>query len=164
MLQFLKSQAPGKSRSFSYIEGETSLHPHLSLWENLQLEAGAGSVKDYTSLLRPEHEALFRLLKTTETKANEANYWENFITSFLKAITGPSMHLLVDINEQQLSPILIQQLKKNILTTSSEKVVFIATANTSLWLDCAHTIVKRNNFDFVMEELDADGIIKHWAS
>jgi hypothetical protein len=164
MLQFLRSQGPGKAQSFSYIEAKTSLLPNLSLWENLQLEIGSNSVKDYTSQLKPEYEALFRLLKKPETKAKEADYWETFIVSLLKGMTGQSRHLLIDINEKYLSALMIEQLKKILIAASLEKFIFLATANTSLWTDCAQTIIRRNSFEFVLEEVVSQSVLKYRVS
>lgn len=164
LLQFLKTTSPGKGHSFSYIEAKTSLHPNLSLWENLQLEIGPVNWKEFQHELRPEWSSLLNLIKEPTLLTQDAQVWERFLVSFLKGLLTPTQHLLIDMNEELLSPVLIQNLKKNVLEASKEKTVFLATANTSLWLDCAHTIVDRKDYKFEVRSLDAETIKKHWAA
>ncbi|MFP5384531.1 MAG: hypothetical protein ACLGHN_00535 [Bacteriovoracia bacterium] len=164
LLQFVKTVSPGKGNSFSYIEAETSLHPHLSLWENLQLEAGISSVKDLTHLLKPEQSALVNLLKRPDMKSKDAEIWEKFLVSLLKGLISPSHNLLIDMNEELLSPFLIQSFKRAVLHSTDSKVVYLASANSSLWLDCAHTIVGRKEYQFEIQSLNAEMIKKHWAA
>lgn len=164
MLQFLKSSSPGKRHSFAYIEAETSLHPHLTLWENLQIETGPGTIKDYSYNLAPSQLALIRLLKDLDKKAQEAEVWEKFITSFIKGQINPAQNLLIDLKESILSPFMIQKMKQTIVDASKEKNVFVASAHASLWLDCAHTLVERKDFAFESKTLDAHALRKYWAS
>lgn len=164
LLQFLKTTSPGRGNSFSYIEAETSLHPNLSLWENIQLEIGPTNWKEFQSDLRPEWCALVNLIKDPQLQSQDAQVWERFLVSFLKGLLTPTQHLLIDVNEELLTPLLIQNLKKTVLHASQEKTVFLATANSSLWLDCAHSIVDRKEYKFEVRSLDADKIKKHWAA
>lgn len=163
LLQFLKSHAPPKSHSFSYIEAKTSLHPQLSLWENLQLEVGSGSWKEFQQSLKPEWFSLVKLLKDPTVLAADAEIWEKFMVSLLKGLMLPSQNLLIDMNEDLLSPFMIQQFKKSVLLATRDKTVYLATANSSLWIDCAHTIVGRKDYKFEIETLDAENLKLKWA-
>ncbi len=164
LLQFLRSSAPGKSHSFSYIEAETSLHPHLSLWENLQLETGLSSWKEFQQGSKPEWSALVNLLRRPELKAANSQVWEKFIVSLLKGLMTPTQNLLIDMHEDLFSPLLIQNFKKSILEATIDKSVYLATANSSLWLDCAHTLVDRKDYKFELQTMDTDRLKKHWVA
>ena len=164
LLQFLRSSAPGKSHSFSYIEAENSLHPHLSLWENLQLETGFSSWKEFNQGLKPELSPLVNLLRRPELKAAHSETWEKFIVSLLKGLLTPTQNLLIDMNEDVLSPLLIQNCKKSIFEVTKDKSVYLATANSSLWLDCAHTLVDRKEYKFEIQSLDSAVLRKHWIA
>lgn len=164
LLQFLKTLSPGKKSSFSYIEAETSLHPQLTLWENLQLEAGVSSWNDLQHCLKPDQLALLNLLKSPDQKSEDSEFWENFTVSFLKGLINPSQHLLIDMNEKLLTPFMIQNFKKIVLHTTQYKTVFLASANSSLWLDCAHTLVDRKEYKFELQNLDSESIRKNWVA
>lgn len=164
LLQFLRTEAPGRSISFSYIEAETSLHPNLSLWENLQIEIGPTNWKEFHSSLKPEWSPLINLLKDPSVPSQNAQIWERFVISLLKGLMTPTQNLLIDMNEDLLSPFLIQHFKRSVLEATKEKTVFLATANSSLWLDCAHTIVSRIEYKFALEKLDSENIKKNWAA
>ena len=164
LLQFLKTVAPAQANSFSFVEGETSLHPHLSLWENLQLETGAGCLRELQGTLNSEYQALVNLLQGPAIPCREAQTWERFLVSLLKGLISPSRNLLIDMNEELLSPHLIQSFKRNVLLGASKKTVFLASANTSLWLDCAHSLVDRKEYRFEVETLDSEIIRKHWIA
>lgn len=164
MLQFLKSQSVFKSSQFSYIEAGTSLHPELSLIENIQIELGKVSWDELPFYLSGDLQGLLNLIASPEIKASEAQNWEKFLVSFIKGTLLPTKNLIIDINEQNLSPFLIQKFKKNILDITESKTVYLATANTSLWLDCAHSLVGRKGYDFEVEILASELIKKNWAS
>lgn len=164
LLQFLKTVSPSAALSFSYIEAKTSLHPHLSLWENLQIESGTTNWKDFQNTLNPEQRALVTLIKDPHKKCTKAEVWENFLVSILKGLIGPSKNLLIDMNENLISPFIIQSLKKNLLLSGHGKSVYLASANTSLWLDCAHCIVNRNEYKFEIELLNKEIIKKYWIA
>jgi hypothetical protein len=164
LLQFLKAQAPGKKHSFSYIEAETSLHPQLTLWENLQLEAGGSTLQDLQHGLRPDQVALLNLLKTPDQMSVNSEFWEKFTVSLLKGLINPSQNLLIDMNEKLLTPFMIQKFKQVVLNTTQYKTVYLATANSSLWLDCAHTLVGRKDFKFEIETLGSEAIKKYWIA
>lgn len=163
LLQLLRSHNSKGAHSFSYIEAKSSLHPHLSLWENLQLEIGNGSWEEFKKDLKPEWIALVNLVKEPYQLASKSAPWECFVISLLKGLMLPSQHLLIDMQEDVLSPFMIQQLKKAVLEATKEKVVYLASAHTSLWLDCAHTLVDRKQFLFVSESLDHESIKLKWA-
>lgn len=164
LLQFLKTLAPGKKSSFSYIEAETSLHPDLTLWENLQLESGASSWQDFCHSLKPDQIALLNLLKSPDQKSQDSEFWENFTVSLLKGLINPSQNLLIDMNENLLTPFMIQNFKKIVLQTTQYKTVYLATANSSLWLDCAHSLVDRKEYKFEIQNLDSESIRKYWVA
>jgi hypothetical protein len=164
LLQFMKSVSPAPGLSFSYIEAKNSLHSHLSLWENLQIEVGTSSWKDFQKGLRPEQQALINLLKEPFKKGCEAEIWEKFIISFLKGLISPSKNLLIDMDEGLVSPVLIQNFKKTILSATNYKTIFLASANTSLWLDCAHSLVNRKEYTFIIESLSSESIKKNWMA
>jgi ABC-type branched-subunit amino acid transport system ATPase component len=164
MLQFLKSTAPGRSHSFSYIEAETSLHPHLSLWENLQIEIGPMNWKEFREDLKPEWCSLVNLIKEPGLPTYQSEVWEKFIVSLLKGLMNPAQNLLIDMNEELLSPFLIQSFKKSVLHATKEKTVFLASANSSLWLDCAHSVVNRNKYTFEIEKFDSEQIRRYWIA
>lgn len=164
LLQFLRSSTPGKGHSFSYIEAENSLHPHLSLWENLQLEIGLSSWNEFKLGLKPELSSLVNLIRRPELKSSESEVWEKFIVSLLKGLLTPAQNLLIDINEDLFSPLLIQNFKKNILESTKNKTVIIATANSSLWLDCAHTLVDRKEYKFEIQSMNMSDLKKHWIA
>ena len=160
----MRSIAPTKGHSFSYIEAKTSLHPNLSLWENLQLELGPVHWNEFHKSINSEWQPLANLLRHPDTLASEAETWEKFLVSLLKGIMLPSQSLLIDMNEDLLSPLLIQNLKKIILEVTREKTVYLASANSSLWLDCAHSIVDRTGYKFEIETLDLNQIKKKPAA
>jgi hypothetical protein len=164
LLQFLRTVSPAQGNSFSYVAAETSLHPHLSLWENLQLEAGIRSLRELQGALIPEHQTLVNLLSEPSVSCREAQAWERFLVSFVKGLIAPSRNLLVDMNEEHLPPHLIQSFKKNVLLAAKSKTVFLASANTSLWLDCAHSLVRRRDYEFHVEPLDGEIIRKSWGA
>jgi len=164
MLQFVKTVSPSSALSFSYVEAHDSLHPHLSLWENLQLViAGVSSWKELYQGLIPEQQALLNLLKEPYKKVKDAEVWEKFIVSFLKAVLGPSKNILIDMNEELISPFLIEGLKKMVLSCMDTKRVYLASANMPVWLDCAHSIVKRIEYKFEVEPLDPVIIKTHFT-
>jgi hypothetical protein len=164
LLQFVRTVSPAQSASFSYIEANTSLHPQLSLWENLQIETGTSSWKEFCLSLNTEQSALVNLLKNPEVKGKDAKIWECFLVSLIKGLLNPSRNLLVDMNEELLSPLLIQNFKRTVVSAGQLKTVYLATANTSLWLDCAHSLVHRNEYKFEIKTLDSDRIKKYWIA
>ena len=164
LLQFLKTNSRGSSHSFSYIEAETSLHPHISLFDNLQIELGPSNWKDFHQTLKPEFASLVNLLKNPEMMTKDAEDWEKFIVSLIKGLMTPTQNLLIDMNENVLSPFMIQNLKKSILGSTKDKTVYLASANSSLWLDCAHTVVDRKEYKFEVQKFDSENIRKYWVA
>jgi ABC-type branched-subunit amino acid transport system ATPase component len=154
LLQLLRTVTPSKGHSFSYIEASTSLHPNLSLWENLQIELGPIHWNEFHKNINSEWKPLANLLRHPDTVAAEAQTWERFLVSLLKGFMLPTQNLLIDVNEEILSPLLIQNFKKTILEVTKDKNVFLASANSSLWLDCAHSMVGRSGYKFEIEALD----------
>lgn len=163
LLQLLKTSFQGKSSAFVYISSENSLLPHLTLWENLQLVSGHGSWREYSHSVKPEWNSLVRLISRPDLLARDAENWEKFTISLLKGLMGPG-HLLLDMNEDHLSPFIIQKLKHTVLALPSERHIFLATALSGLWLDCAHTLVTRKDYHFISQKLDHGLIKRHWAA
>jgi len=164
LLQFVRTVTPASGSSFSYIEASSSLHPNLSLWENLQLESGVSDWKDFQHTLNPDQKALINLLKDPHRKGKDVEHWEKFLVSLVKGLISPSRNLLVDMNEELFSPFVIQKFKQTVLNSADRKTVFLASANTSLWLDCAHSIVSREEYKFQIQNLNPEIIRKHWAA
>lgn len=163
LLQLLKTNSNGRVSAFAYVEAENSLLPHLSLWENLQLVVGHSSWKEYAQTVKPELNPLLRLILNPDLAAKEAQIWEKFTISLLKGLMGQG-HLLIDMNEDLLSPLIIQNFKQTILAAAGDRHIYLATATSGLWLDCAHSIVTRKNYDFVTQKLDQALIKRHWVA
>ncbi len=123
LMQLMKSVSLGKSGSFAYVEAQTSLIPHLSLWENLQLEAGGGSWQELAQQASAELRQLMNLVVNHDQLAQTAQAWEKFSISLLKGIMMPSPHILLDMNEDLLSPIMIPLLKKILIKASAQKKI-----------------------------------------
>lgn len=160
MLQFLRTQCRGKSPAFSFVESETSLLPHLTLWENLHVVCGGQSWKEFTQTLEGEWGHLANLIQQPNSRAEEATSWERLAVSLLKA-TLTSGHVLVDIEESHHSPFNLQLFKRTLVNLGQNRNVFIASANTALWLDSAHSLVSREGFEFKVTELDQSRIKRH---
>jgi hypothetical protein len=50
-----------------------------------------------------------------------------------------------------------------VLSCMDTKRVYLASANTPVWLDCAHSIVKRIEYKFEVEPLDPVIIKTHFT-
>jgi hypothetical protein len=153
MLQFLRTDAPGRSLQFGYVEAETSLIPHLSLWENLHVVVGGSTWNDFTSNLEVDWQPLVKLIKDPNVLASAATPWERLTISLIKATLIKSQHILIDINESHYSPLNLLNFKKMLMTIAQQKNVYIATSNTSMWLDSSHSLIKREGYAFVVEAL-----------
>lgn len=153
MLQYLRSETPGKNLQFAYVEGETSLLPYLTLWENLHVAVGGSSWKDFLNQLEVDWQPLVKLIKDPHQVASAATPWERLTISLIKATLIQSQNILVDINEDIYSPLNLLNFKKMLVTISEQKNIYIATADTSHWLDYSQGLIKRNGYEFVVEEL-----------
>jgi ABC-type branched-subunit amino acid transport system ATPase component len=163
LLQLLKTNSNGRVSTFAYIEAEMSLLPDLTLWENLQLVVGPSHWKEYTRSLKTELQPLTKLIAQPDKLANKALPWEKFTVSLLKGLMSPG-HLLIDVNEDLLSPLMIQNFKKTILSVADERQIYLASANSGLWLDCAHSLVNKNEHLFEVQPLDSVLIKRHWIA
>jgi len=155
MLQFLKTNSPGRNLQFAYVEAETSLIPHLTLWENLHIVFGGSSWEESIMELK-EQQHLINLIKDPSVVASAATAWERLTISLIKATLLQAQHILVDINESIHSPLNVFNFKKILTTISQQKNVYIATSNISLWLDSSHSLVKRKGYEFEIEILALD--------
>jgi len=164
LLQLSKTVSAGKSSGFSFVHGASSLIPHLTLWENLQLSAPRELWDDFVKDNHPAISALIPLIKEPYKKASVSAPWECFLVSLMKGILEPTPHLLVDIQEDLLPVFVVKTVKATLMKTSSDKVIYLSSVAPSLWLDCAHSLVKKNGFKFVIEELNKEAIRRHWAA
>ena len=161
MLQFLKSQNKGRTTPFSFVESETSLIPHLTLWENLHMVSGSSSWKEFSSQLEIEWHPLVNLIQEPNCNASEANPWDRLTISLLKAAWTQTPHILVDMNEDLHSPFNLMIFKKMLLNLAQQKHIYISSTNTSLWLDSIHSLVTREGYEFKVMELDQSLIKRH---
>lgn len=158
MLQFLRTDSPGRSLQFAYVEAETSLIPHLSLWENLHVVVGGSNWKEFINHLEVDWHPLVKIIKDPDVLASAASAWERLTISLIKATLIKSQHILVDINETDYSQLNLLNFKKMLMTIAQQKNVYIATSNTTMWIDSSHSLVKRNGYEFVIEELSPEKI------
>lgn len=156
ILQYLRSHSPGKNLQFAYVESETSLLPHLSLWENLHVVVGGSTWKEFSAQLEVDCLPLINLIRDPHVKASEASVWEKLTTSLLKATLIQSQHLIIDINESHHTALNLMNFKKILMTLSEKKNVYVATATPAAWMDSAHTLITRKEYEFVVEALTAD--------
>jgi hypothetical protein len=155
MLQYLRTHSPGKNLQFAYVESETSLLPHLSLWENLHVVVGGSNWKEFTAQLEADWKPLINLIRNPDVKAGEASTWEKLTTGLLKATLIQSQNIIIDINEAHHTTLNLMNFKKILLTLSAKKNVYLATATPDAWFDSAHTLIHRKEFEFVVEDLTA---------
>ncbi len=161
MLQFLRAKSPGKSLQFAYVEAETSLLPYLTLWENLHVVVGGSNWKEFISMLEVDWQPLVKLIKDPDIIASAASPWERLTISLIKATLVKSQHILIDINETIYSPLNILNFKKMLITIAQQKNVYIATSNTTLWLDSSHGLIKRDGYEFVVETIVPEKVKRH---
>lgn len=161
MLQFLKTQNKGRTTAFSFVESETSLIPHLTLWENLHVFSGSTSWKEFAEQLEAEWQPLVNLIHEPNRQASEASAWERLTISLLKAAWTQTPHVFVDMNEDLHSPFNLMIFKKMLLNLAQQKHVYIASTNTSLWLDSIHSLVTRDGYEFKIMELDQSLVRRH---
>lgn len=158
MLQFLRANAPGRSLQFAYVESETSLLPHLSLWENLHVIVGGSSWEEFVETLEVDWHSMVKLIRDPHVNAVDASNWEKLTVGLLKATLIKSQHILIDINEEHHTPLNLQNFKKILLTLAEKKNVFIASAAPELWLDSSHTLITREGYKFLVEDLNQNKI------
>ena len=66
-----------------------------------------------------------------------------------------SQNIIIDINEAHHTTLNLMNFKKILMTLSEKKNVYLATATPDAWLDSAHTLIHRKEFEFVVEDLSA---------
>ena len=158
MLQFLRSDSPGRNLQFAYVEANTSLIPHLTLWENLHIVIGGSSWKEFVSQLEVDWHPLINLIKDPNILASAASSWDRLTISLIKANLIKSQHLIVDINEDHYSPLNFLHFKKMLINLAHRKNILIATADTTLWIDASHSLIKKDGYEFVVEKLNLEKI------
>lgn len=156
MLQFLRADSPGRSLQFAYVEANTSLIPHLTLWENLHIVSGGTNWKEFVSQLESDWHPLINLIKKPDTLASEADSWDRLTVSLIKADLIKSQHLIVDIEESKYSPMNLLHFKKMLINLAQKKNILIATTDTTHWIDASHSLIKKDGYEFVVEKLGPD--------
>lgn len=164
LLQLLRSQSPSKSVSFAYIEAEGSLLPNLSLWENLQIVTGGTTWREFSMSVSEEWRPLVQLIRNPDQLSMNSLPWEKFTISLLKGLLVSNQSLLIDMNEELLPPLMIQNFKKIFLKATDHRQIYLASAQTAVWLDCAHSVVSRKSYEFIVEKLDVERIKRHWVA
>ncbi len=164
LLQLCKTVAGGKSSAFSYVHGNSSLIPNLSLWENLQLSCPHELWEDFVKDHHPSISSLITLIKEPYKKAAFATNWECFLISLMKGVLEPTPHLLVNMQEDIFPAFIVKTIKSAIMKTSVNKVIYLSTEATSMWLDCAHNLVKKDGYAFVFEEMNQEALKRHWVA
>lgn len=155
MLQFLRSKAPGKTLQFAYVETNSSLIPHLSLWENLHVVLGGSSWKEFTAKLESEWSPLINLIQDPNLKASDASPWERLIVALLKGTLIQAQHILIDMNEDLHSPLNLSNFKKVLVHMAQQKNIMIATSQPAIWKDAATAVISRQGYEFIIEDLKA---------
>jgi ABC-type branched-subunit amino acid transport system ATPase component len=164
LLQLSKTVGHGKTAGFSFVHGQSSLIPTLTLWENLQLSAPHELWDDFVKENHPALVGLIPLIKEPYKKAGLCTPTECFLVSLMKGILEPTGNLLVDMDEEILSPFITKTVKATLMKTSQQKTIYLSSVASSMWLDCAHHVVKKVGFEFVFEKMDSDSVKKHWAA
>jgi hypothetical protein len=164
LLQLLRSQSASKSVSFAYIEAEGSLLPNLSLWENLQIVTGGTTWREFSMSVSDEWRPLVQLIRNPDQLSMNSLPWEKFTISLLKGLLVSNQSLLIDMNEELLPPLMIQNFKKIFLKATDHRQIYLASAQTAVWLDCANSVVSRKSYEFIVEKLDSERIKRHWVA
>lgn len=144
--------------SFAYIEVQSSLIPHLSLWDNLHVAVGGHSWKDFVHNLDPDWKPLANLVHRPDTLVSEASDWDKLIVGLLKGLIVNAPNLLVDMNEDLHAPLNLQNFKKMLVKIATTRDIYLASSNTSLWLDTCHSLVTRNGYSFKIEDMSGQNI------
>jgi hypothetical protein len=164
LLQLSKTVGSGKSSGFSYVHGTESLIPHLTLWENLQLSVPHEFWDEFIKDQHPVLSTIIPLIKEPYKKAAFAAPWECFLISLMKGIFEPTTNLLVDMKEDILPVFIVKSIKSTLMRASGQKVVYLSSLSSSMWLDCAHHLVRKNGFSFVFEKMNEEELRRHWAA
>jgi hypothetical protein len=158
MLQFVRTQGPGKGLQFAHVESENSLMPHLSLWENVHVVTGGSSWRELISSQQNELQSLFHLIPNPDIRSMDATPWERLIVSLIKATLMNSQHVIVEVEENLLSPLNLLNFKKMLTHLCEKTNVYISTRNTELWLDAAHSLITRDGYQFIVEIIDPERV------
>ncbi len=164
LLQLSKTVAAGKISGFSFVHGNSSLIPGLTLWENLQLSAPHELWDDFVKDNNPLISSLIPLLKEPYKKASVSAPWECFLVSLMKGILDPTPQILVEMNEDSFPPFIIKTIKSTLMKSSHDKIVYLSSTTPSLWLDCAHHLVRKNGYAFEFQKMDRELLKRHWAA
>lgn len=158
MLQFLRSSAPGKTVSFAYVECETALHPHLTLWENLQMVMGGRNWDEAIAQIAPDCRSLATLIDNPQLPGHTASNWEKLTLALMRGVQMQSHHLLIDLNESMHEPLNMANFKKVVNQLAQNQNIFLASADSDFWMDVSHGIVKKEGYHFQIEDLTTVGL------
>lgn len=158
LMQIHKTQ--WSSGPFAFIASD-SLLPNLSLWENLHIVSGGQNWQDALASASLEEQSLMRLIKNPNILTSQAHGWEKFIISLLKGLKTRG-NLLIDINEDELTPMMVQLFKKIFIRL--KRNIIIASGSVSVWLDCSTRIYSKKDYAIHIEELDPELVEKHWSA
>ncbi len=162
LILIYKINSPKKNLLFSYVEASASLHGELTLWENLQLVTGASNWREFCQITSKEILSLLDLIKNTDRLTKDCGSKEKFIISLILG-TYQKETLLIDINEDLLDFQMIKILKELFLKPN-QKQIFLASANTGLWIDCAHTLISKEANKLKTHQLNTEIIKKNEAA
>ena len=130
----------------------------------MQVATGGSTWRDYLQNVPLDWLPLAHLIRNPDRLTCESEIWEKFTISLLKGLLVSNQNLLIDMNEELLSPLMIQNFKKIFLQVTNERQIILASAHTAVWLDCAQSIVTRKSYEFITEKLDSERIKRHWAA
>jgi ABC-type branched-subunit amino acid transport system ATPase component len=156
MLQFVRTQTPGKGIQFALVEDSVSLIPQLSLWENLSMLSGYQNWWEFCTTLQGEWQSLAKLIQNPDLKGRDAAPWEKLTVGLLKALMTNSQLIMVEINEQLHSPFVLNLVKKLIHDLAQNKHVILAGAEIDLWKDQAWWLVRKDGYTFIIENIDSN--------
>ncbi len=163
LILLLKKNSIKKNLSFSYIEAESSLHPELSLWENLRLVTGSAHWREFCQTTSPLIMNLLDHIKNCDQKTSLCTPKEKFVLSFIQGFHQRD-YLLIDLNEDILDFKIIHDLKELFINQTHQKKIFLASACTGLWIDCAHSLFQRSEIGFKETNLNINQTKKFEAA
>lgn len=158
MLQYLRAHAPGKGVQFAYVECETALIPNLTLWENLQMVMGGLNWHEAMAQMNADCQSLASLISDPQIPGHAASSWEKLAVALIKGVQTNSQHLLIDLNEEMHAPLNLANLKKILPLLSQRQSIFLASAESDYWIDISHGIIRKEGYQFQVEDLTNIGI------
>jgi hypothetical protein len=149
---------------FSYVEAKSSLHPELTLWENIKLATGNANWREFCQTLCPHINFLLKYISNAHQKASESSTLERFIVAFIQGYQEKET-LLIDVDEDLLNLDFIQDLNRIFVNQEIKKKIYLATANPNLWSSLSDQIFyKDEKNQFQMMKLNPDKTKNSWAA